>query len=104
MNPYYYNMMGRDWGPINGAWAGNEWWFAHWPFLITMLAPIILLVILWSVVWKGLALWHSARRGEGWWFVILLVVNTLGILEIIYLFGVAKLKGKELFSKHDHRV
>jgi hypothetical protein len=42
-------------------------------------------VIIWSVVWKGLALWKSAREGSKVWFVVLLVVNTLGILEILYL-------------------
>ena len=47
-------------------------------------------------------MWHSGRRGDAWWFVILLFVNTLGILEIIYLFAVAKLKFHELFSKHEH--
>ena len=52
---------------------------------------------------EGLALWHAARRGQPWWFVILLVVNTVGILEIIYLFAVAKLKVNELFTKHDHK-
>lgn len=60
--------------------------------------PVLLLLILWSIFWKGLALWHSGRRGQPWWFAILLVVNTLGILEIIYLFAVAKLKLSELFS------
>jgi hypothetical protein len=91
-----------DWGPINGS-SGHEWWFAHWPVLAAVLAPIVVLVVLWSLVWKGLALWHSGRRGDSWWFVILLVVNTLGILEIIYLFFVAKLHWRQLFSKHDHR-
>ncbi len=61
--------------------------------------PILLLIVLWSIFWKGLALWHSGRRGEPWWFVILLIVNTAGILEIIYLFAIAKLKWSELFSK-----
>ena len=59
----------------------------------------LLLLILWSVFWKGLALWHSAKRGQPWWFVILLILNTAGILEIIYLFAVIKLKFSELFSK-----
>jgi len=54
---------------------------------------------LWSIFWKGLALWHSGRRGQPWWFLIMLVVNTVGILEIVYLFAVAKLKWSELFSK-----
>jgi hypothetical protein len=58
----------------------------------------LLFIILWSLFWKGLALWHSAQRRQPWWFVILLIVNTIGILEIIYLFFVAKLKFSELFS------
>ncbi len=57
------------------------------------------LVMLWSMVWKGLALWHSAGRKQGWWFIALLVINTVGILEIFYLFGVLKLKADELFPK-----
>lgn len=68
------------------------------PFIqaYAMYLPIILI---WSLIWKGLALWHSGRRGQAWWFVILGVVNTIGLLEIIYLFLVAKLKLSELFSK-----
>lgn len=61
--------------------------------------PLIVVLALWTIFWKGLALWHAGRRGQPWWFVIMLIVNTVGILEIIYLFGVAKLKWSELFSK-----
>jgi hypothetical protein len=63
------------------------------------IAPFLPYLLLWSIFWKGLALWHSGRRGQAWWFVVLLVVNTVGILEIIYLFAVVKLKWSELFSK-----
>ena len=61
--------------------------------------PVLLPLVLWSIFWKGLALWHSGRRGEPWWFVVFLVVNTIGILEIIYLFLIVKLKLSGLFSK-----
>ncbi|MBX4198516.1 DUF5652 family protein [Candidatus Parcubacteria bacterium] len=61
--------------------------------------PFLALLMLWSMFWKGLALWHSARRGEHWWFIVLLLVNTVGILEIIYLFVILKLNSKHLFSK-----
>ncbi|HCC83218.1 TPA: hypothetical protein DEP96_00010 [Candidatus Uhrbacteria bacterium] len=65
--------------------------------------PLILLVIillaLWSIFWKGLALWHAARHGQGWWFGIMLILNTAGILEILYLFAVLKLKFADLFAK-----
>lgn len=68
-------------------------------FQLPFWAPsVFVAVILWSLVWKGLALWHSARRGEGWWFIALLLINTIGILEIIYLFGVCKLTFSNLFS------
>ncbi len=63
------------------------------------IAPVIPFLLLWSLFWKGLALWHSARRGQPWWFVIIAVVNTVGILEIVYLFAIIKLKWSELFSK-----
>jgi hypothetical protein len=61
--------------------------------------PVFIALALWSLVWKGLALWHAGRRNEPKWFIVLLVVNTLGILEIVYLFAVCKLKLSELFQK-----
>ncbi len=61
------------------------------------------LLILWSIFWKGLALWHSAQRGKQWWFFAFLVLNTLGVLEIVYLFGFAKLQANELFTSHPGR-
>jgi hypothetical protein len=48
-------------------------------------------IMLWSVTWKGLALWHAAKRNEKWWFIGLLVVNTVGILEMCYLLFVVRL-------------
>ncbi|MEZ4210826.1 MAG: DUF5652 family protein [Candidatus Paceibacterota bacterium] len=44
--------------------------------------------VLWSLVWKGLALWKAARSGSKPWFIAILVLNTLGILEIIYMFAI----------------
>lgn len=52
--------------------------------------PLLGVLIIWSLIWKGLALWRAARTGDTWWYVILLVVNTLGILEIIYLYAIRK--------------
>jgi len=89
----------------NGGWQNggvmNNPWFIN---MLIWAAPIIVVLALWTLFWKGLALWHSARRGEQWWFFALLVVNTLGILEIIYLFWVAKIEMNSLFSKHVHHA
>jgi len=58
---------------------------------MTGIHPLILaLVVLWSLVWKGLALWRAAHLGQKYWFGALLVVNTFGIFEIIYLLATNK--------------
>ena len=49
---------------------------------------ILLLIVLWTLPWKGVALWRAARLYHKWWFVALLILNTLAILEIIYIFFV----------------
>ena len=47
---------------------------------------VAIAVTIWSLPWKGFALWKSARRGENVWFIFLLITNTAGILELLYLF------------------
>ncbi|NTW45426.1 MAG: hypothetical protein HGB18_00025 [Candidatus Moranbacteria bacterium] len=51
------------------------------PQVLMLLLP----VVVWSLVWKGVALWKAARNGHTAWFVALLILNTVGILEIIYI-------------------
>jgi hypothetical protein len=76
----------------------NHWNnFYYWPWmsfgggLITGLGSILLAVIIvWSIVWKGLALWKAARDGSKTWFIVLLILNTLGILDILYLYVFSK--------------
>lgn len=58
--------------------------------VIPPLAQYALLV--WSIAWKGLALWNASKNSQKNWFIAILVVNTIGILEIAYLFGFAKKK------------
>ena len=60
---------------------------AYWPLFVIM--------AIWSLAWKGAALWKAARRSEPKWFIALLILNTVGILEIIYIFFVAGLKERE---------
>lgn len=49
------------------------------------LTLLLALVVVWSVVWKGIALWRAARNYQRGWFIALLILNTAGILEIVYL-------------------
>lgn len=63
--------------------------------LQTFPAAIIAVLMLWVLPWKGYALWLSARNTHKWWFIILLLVNTLAILDIIYIFAIGRKKEKE---------
>jgi len=53
---------------------------------------IIWLALLWTLPWKGVALWKAAKNNHKKWFIALLLVNTLAILEIIYIFYFSKEK------------
>ena len=60
------------------------------------------LLMLWALIWKGLALWKAARHGEYWWFLALLVINTAGLLEILYLYVFTK-GGPDTSTSPAHR-
>lgn len=50
----------------------------------------VLLVVLWTLPWKGWAMWKAAKNNHKWWFITILIVNTLGILDILYVFVFSK--------------
>jgi len=55
----------------------------HWK-----MAPyewLILLLILWDVTWKVIAMWKAARNNQLVWFICIAIFNTIGILPIIYI-------------------
>lgn len=56
----------------------------NFDFLWLVLTVLPLLVI-WDFVWRAMSLWRSAVNGQKYWFVALLLVNSLGILPIVYL-------------------
>jgi len=56
---------------------------------------ILIPILLWTLPWKGIALWKAARNGHKKWFIVLLVANTLAILEIIYIFYFSKHKTEQ---------
>jgi hypothetical protein len=47
---------------------------------------LLVLLAIWEIVWKGFGLWRAAQNKQTGWFVALLILNTLGILPILYLY------------------
>lgn len=69
------NLLGEFFGEFSSK---NQWIF--W------------LILLWTLPWKGIALWKSARNSHQKWFIALLIFNTMAILEIVYIFFFSKKK------------
>ena len=67
--------------------------------LLTEYMWVLIVLVIWSTPWKGAALWRSARRGHTGWFIVLLVVNTLAILDILYIFIFSKFGSQESQEK-----
>jgi len=59
------------------AFINQNWW-------------LLILAFIWSLGWKGWALWLAAKKDQKVWFVVFLIVNTLGVLEIFYIFYFSK--------------
>jgi len=60
-------------------------------FVLLVTAFVILAI--WDVIWKAIAMWEAAKQGSKVWFVLLLIVNSFGILPIAYLWYQGKLFG-----------
>jgi len=61
------------------AFIGSPWFYA---------------LLAWDLAWRGIALWKSGRSNQLTWFVFLFIVNSVGILPIIYLIIYRKKKSK----------
>lgn len=48
---------------------------------------LVVLLAVWELVWKGFGLWKAAKNGQTGWFIAILVLNTLGVLPILYLYA-----------------
>ena len=76
------------------SWSNNPLWGPA-PFvglgilgiIGVILAAVLVIVI---IALKGYALWYAAKRDEKWWFVVMLIINTAGILELVYLVFIVK--------------
>ena len=48
-----------------------------------------------SLPLKIMGLWRAARNDQKGWFAAMLIINSIGLLELTYLFYVSKPKSKD---------
>lgn len=56
-----------------------------WGIPLGLLIALLVPMIIWDLVWKAVGLWKSSRNNQIVWFIFILIVNSLGILPIIYI-------------------
>ncbi len=83
-------------------WYSSPMTGMFFPFMFFFL-PFLILLAVWTIAIKGYALWHAAKNGQKEWFIALLILNTIGILELVYLVWFCPdhhLKRKHRHSSH----
>jgi predicted Co/Zn/Cd cation transporter (cation efflux family) len=61
---------------------------------LCVLIPIIVVLAIWDIVWKLIGLWKAGRNNELGWFIAIALINSIGILPIIYIL-IQRKKNKE---------
>lgn len=51
---------------------------------------LLMVLAIWEMIWKGLGMWRAAQRRQTGWFIAILILNTSGILPILYLYVFSK--------------
>ncbi|MEO6884313.1 MAG: DUF5652 family protein [Bacteroidia bacterium] len=57
----------------------------HLQEIVISLMPLIIFLIIWELIWKLIALWKAGRNNHLAWFICIALINTGGILPIIYI-------------------
>lgn len=69
------------------------------PMAISIIKIIVIVLMLsWLLFWKGYSAWTAARNGHKKWFIALVILNTLSILDIFYVFYVAHKKPEDIIN------
>jgi len=68
----------------------RNWWTSGGTSPFSTYWPVVFIIVVIEFILKGMALYRSARNGQKYWFVVMLVINTIGILPLIYLVWFSK--------------
>ena len=55
------------------------------PEILANYMPIFIILVIWEVIWKLIALWKAGRNNHLAWFICIALINTAGILPIVYI-------------------
>ncbi|MBU3923698.1 MAG: hypothetical protein KJ592_02170 [Nanoarchaeota archaeon] len=63
----------------------------------------VMVIMAWSVIWKAIASWRAARNDHVVWFILFWVLNTAGILPIVYILFFSKRVVRKVAKKKSRK-
>ena len=60
---------------------------------------LFIVILVWTAIWKLMAMWKAAQKKSVTWFIVLGIVNTVGILPILYIYVFSEMKYSKKKSK-----
>jgi hypothetical protein len=58
---------------------------------------LVIVLAIWTIPWKIYAIWTAVKNDHKKWFVAILLLNTVSILELYYVFKVGN-SGQSQYS------
>ena len=52
--------------------------------------PLIIILAIWDMIWKIVAMWYASRDNQKMWYILLAIINSIGVLPILYLLVIRK--------------
>lgn len=68
----------------------------NWNVSVELIAAVLIAVVVWELCWRLAGMWKAAAKKKSiTWFLLLAILNTLGILPILYIFWFSKMGKKK---------
>ena len=55
-----------------------------------------IVIAIWDMVWRGIAMWKSAKNDQRNWFLAVFIFETFGLLPLFYLYFAQKKKRDDI--------
>ena len=68
----------------------------HLHSMLPWLIPVLIILTVWETIWKLIAMWKAGRNNHLAWFICIAIINTIGILPIIYILIQRKKKNSNI--------
>ncbi|MDA3855324.1 MAG: DUF5652 family protein [Candidatus Woesearchaeota archaeon] len=60
---------------------------------------LVVFLVIWDMTWKAIGMWKAGRNNQLVWFVFIFILNTAGILPIVYIFFFQRNMNKKIKTK-----